>query len=93
MCLNLTSGAICSPARTAYPVAATVFDMSEVRALFEVNIFAAIVMLIASGGGRILQTGSLSGIMPIPLGAAYNASKAALYVYGNTLRVELAPFK
>jgi len=84
----------------AYTVAATDFDMSEVRAHFEVNLFAAMTMvqefvplLIASGDGRILQIGSISGIMPVPFGGAYNASKAALQAYGNTLRVELAPFK
>jgi len=83
----------------AYPVAATDFDMSEVRAHFEVNLFAVMTMvqefvplLIASGDGRILQIGSISGIMPVPFSGAYNASKAALHAYGNTIRVELAPF-
>lgn len=50
-------------------------------------------LLIASGDGRITHTGSVSGIMPVPFSVAYNASKAALHAYGNTLRVELAPFK
>lgn len=75
-------------------------DMSTVRALFEVNLFAPMCMvqefiqlLISSGNGRIVNTGSLSGIMPVPFSAAYNTSKAALHSFGNTLRVELAPFK
>ncbi|KAJ7633041.1 NAD-P-binding protein [Roridomyces roridus] len=83
----------------AYPVAAIDMDMSAVRALFEVNLFAPICMvqefvslLIASGRGCIVNIGSVSGIMPVPFSAAYNTSKAALHAFGNTLRVELAPF-
>jgi 1-acylglycerone phosphate reductase len=83
----------------AYPVAATDMDMSAVRALFEVNLFAPMCMvqefihlLISSKDGCIINTGSISGIMPVPFSAAYNTSKAALHSFGNTLRVELAPF-
>ncbi|KAJ6510864.1 NAD-P-binding protein [Mycena sanguinolenta] len=83
----------------AYPVAATDMDMAAVRALFEVNLFAPMCMvqqfvqlLIASNNGRIINTGSISGIMPVPFSAAYNTSKAALHSFGNTIRVELAPF-
>ena len=39
-----------------------------------------------------MQLGSLAGVMPYVFGGAYNASKAALHAYSNTLRVELAPF-
>jgi 1-acylglycerone phosphate reductase len=75
-------------------------DIDKVRALFEVNVIAPVRMvqefihlLIASGDGRIALASSVSGIMPVPFGGAYNASKAALTSFGNTLRVELAPFK
>lgn len=75
-------------------------DMAAVRALFEVQIFAPMCMvqefiqlLISSEKGCIVNTGSISGIMPVPFSAAYNCSKAALHSFGNTLRVELAPFK
>lgn len=36
--------------------------------------------------------GSIAGFAPIPFGAAYNMSKAALMALSNTLRVEMAPF-
>lgn len=49
-------------------------------------------MLLASSNARILHIGSLAGIAPTPFGVAYNASKAALHSFGDTLRVELAPF-
>ncbi|KAJ7748583.1 hypothetical protein B0H16DRAFT_1692065 [Mycena metata] len=85
---------------TAYPVAATDMDMSAVRALFVINVFAPMIMvqefiqlLMSSGKGRIVNIGSMCGIMPVPFSAAYNTSKAALHSLGDTLRVELAPFE
>jgi 1-acylglycerone phosphate reductase len=41
--------------------------------------------------GMIVQTGSVAAIMPYVFGSVYNASKAALHTYSDTLRVELAP--
>ncbi|KAJ6477433.1 NAD-P-binding protein [Mycena vitilis] len=83
----------------AYPVAATDMDMSAVRGLFEVHVFGPMIMvqefvqlLISSGKGCIVNTGSIFGLMPVPFSAAYNTSKAALHSFGDTLRVELAPF-
>ena len=74
-------------------------DMNTVRTVFEVNVFAPMVlvkefvhMLIASGSGRIMHPESISGILPVPFSAAYNCSKAALHAFSNTIRVELAPF-
>ncbi|OSX58614.1 hypothetical protein POSPLADRAFT_1152385 [Postia placenta MAD-698-R-SB12] len=78
-----------------------VIDMSisEVRDCMDVNFIGPVCMvqefvhlLIASGDGRILQIGSVGGIMPLPFCAIYNASKAALAAFGNTIRLELAPF-
>ncbi|KAJ7459513.1 NAD(P)-binding protein [Mycena galericulata] len=81
-------------------VPATDVDIDEVKDVFEVNVFGVMRMvqefaplLIASGDGRIVNIGSIVGVMPYPFGSAYNASKAALHSYGNTLRLELAPFK
>ena len=39
-----------------------------------------------------MQIGSLAGVIPYVFGSVYNASKAALHSYSDTLRVELAPF-
>jgi 1-acylglycerone phosphate reductase len=84
----------------AYPVAITDMETDRVREIFEVNLFAPMRMvkefahlLIAAGDARIVHIGSISGIMPVPFGAAYNTSKAALHSFCNTARVELAPFK
>jgi len=82
-----------------YPFPFTDVTMDKVKELFDINLFGAMAMaqkylplLLASSEARILQIGSLSGIMPTPYGAAYNASKAALHSFGDSLRVELAPF-
>ncbi|KAJ7641555.1 NAD-P-binding protein [Roridomyces roridus] len=83
----------------AYPVAITDMELDSVRGIFEVNLFAPMVLvkefsnlLIAAGDARIIHIGSISGIMPVPFSAAYNASKAGLHSFCNTARVELAPF-
>ncbi|KAF7967464.1 hypothetical protein HWV62_34103 [Athelia sp. TMB] len=77
---------------------ATDFDVDEARALFEVNVFGPMQVvkifidpIIASGRGRIVQIGSIAGVVPLPFGSVYNASKGALHSWSNTLRVELAP--
>ncbi|KAJ7146208.1 NAD(P)-binding protein [Mycena epipterygia] len=83
----------------ALSLPATDLNIDEVKALFEVNLFGIMRMvqefaplLIAGGDGRIVNIGSIGGVMPFPFGSPYNASKAALHSYGNTLRIELAPF-
>ncbi|TFY68289.1 hypothetical protein EVG20_g3620 [Dentipellis fragilis] len=82
-----------------YAVPATDIDIEEAKKLFDVNLFGAMEMvkqfihlLIASQDGRILNIGSVAGTLPLPFGATYNASKAAMHAYSDTLRVELAPF-
>lgn len=84
----------------AYPYAASDVSMDKVRALFDVNLFSVMAMvqsflplLLTSSHARIVNIGSLAALSPVPFGAAYNSSKAALHSYGDTLRVELAPFK
>ena len=81
-----------------YTVPATDLDLAEVRETFETNLFAVMEMcrvfspLLIESRGTIVQIGSLAGYMPYVFGAAYNASKAALHSYSDTLRVELKPF-
>jgi 1-acylglycerone phosphate reductase len=80
-----------------YTVPALDYDMEEVHDLFQANVYSVMQMckaftsLLIETKGTIVQTGSLAAIMPYVWGSAYNASKAALHAYSNTLRVELAP--
>ncbi|KAJ6080003.1 hypothetical protein N7467_009756 [Penicillium canescens] len=81
-----------------YTVPAMEVELPEVRSVFETNLFAVITMcqtflpLLIKAKGTIVQVGSIAGIMPYVFGSVYNASKAALHSFSDTLRVELAPF-
>ncbi|GAB7340814.1 hypothetical protein MBLNU457_7178t1 [Dothideomycetes sp. NU457] len=81
-----------------YTVPATEIDLDEVRNLFEVNVYGVMAMcqafapLLIAAKGTIVQIGSLAALMPYVFGSPYNASKAALHAYSDTLRVELKEF-
>ncbi|KAL5332996.1 hypothetical protein BJX70DRAFT_404015 [Aspergillus crustosus] len=81
-----------------YTVPATEVNLPDVRATFEVNFFSVVnicktfVPLLIKAKGTIVQIGSVAGVIPYVFGSIYNASKAALHSYSDTLRVELAPF-
>jgi len=86
----------------SYSVPSTDFKMPIVRRLFDVNLFGVMetcqvfIPLLREShhphGAKIINIGSVVGILNLPFGSAYNASKAALHAYGDTLRVELKPF-
>jgi NAD(P)-dependent dehydrogenase (short-subunit alcohol dehydrogenase family) len=68
------------------------------RDVFETNLFGPIeIMRVAiphlrdNGGGHIVNLTSASSIVPEPLMAIYNASKAALDNFTETVRLELSP--
>jgi hypothetical protein len=75
-----------------YTVPATDVDFDEVQQTFEVNVFSVMRMCqtfvpeLIKAKGTIVQIGSVSGVIPYVFGSAYNASKAALHSYSNTLR-------
>ncbi|KAH3622795.1 hypothetical protein KXW27_006039 [Aspergillus fumigatus] len=81
-----------------YTVPATEIDLAEARKTFETNFFAVISIcqaflpLLIKAKGTIVMIGSVAGIIPYVFGSVYNASKAALHSFSDTLRVELAPF-
>lgn len=73
-------------------------EIAQVEKMFGVNVFGAMRMVrhfhrqLIAARGLIVNIGSIAGICPFVYGASYNASKAALVHYGNTLRVEMLPF-
>ncbi|KAK0476648.1 hypothetical protein IW261DRAFT_1609322 [Armillaria novae-zelandiae] len=73
-------------------------DFTVVQQTFETNLFAvmrivqAFASLLIQAKGTIVNIGSIAGIMPYTFGSTYNASKAALHSYSDTLRIELSPF-
>lgn len=77
---------------------ATDTNVLEVQKMFAVNVFGPMRVvhylhpLVVEAKGVIVNIGSIAGVCPFVYGASYNASKAALHHYGNTLRVEMRPF-
>jgi len=73
-------------------------DFDEVQSVFNTNVFAVMRLckefspLLIEAKGTIINIGSLAGEIPYVFGSVYNASKAALHSYSDTLRVELKPF-
>ena len=53
---------------------------------------AVIPAMRAQGGGRIVNTGSVAGFVPIPFQTWYSASKAAVQSYTMAMANELRPF-
>lgn len=74
-------------------------SLAEAMEQFDTNFFGAVRMTNAvlpvmreAGGGRIINVSSLAGLVAIPFGAFYSASKAALEGYSEALRHELKSF-
>lgn len=81
-----------------YGMPALDVDLDEARDLFDTNVIAVMRMckefspLLVRTKGTIVNIGSLAGEIPYAFGSVYNASKAALHSYSDSLRVELLPF-
>jgi NAD(P)-dependent dehydrogenase (short-subunit alcohol dehydrogenase family) len=71
----------------------------ELRDQFETNLFGAVWVIQAAlpylreqGDGHIIQMSSIAGLIAMPLGGAYQASKWALEALNETLAGEVAGF-
>lgn len=74
-------------------------SVRQVQALFETNFLgvvrvtnAVLPSMRAQGSGRILNIGSVMGLIPGPFGAYYAASKHAIEGYSESLDHEVRPF-
>ncbi|KAK0213062.1 NAD(P)-binding protein [Desarmillaria ectypa] len=73
-------------------------DFIIVQKTFDTNLFSVMRMvqafasLLIQAKGTIVNIGSVAAILPYTFGSSYNASKAALHSYSDTLRIELSPF-
>ncbi len=69
--------------------------MADFRRQLEVNLFGPVAMvqaflpLIRQGGGRIVNVGSIGGLLVLPLNGAYSASKFGIRAITDALRLEL----
>ena len=72
--------------------------VDEVRRQFEVNVVGQVAVtqafmpLMREARGRIVNIGSVGGLVSTPFQAPYNASKFALEALTDSLRVELRPW-
>ncbi len=72
--------------------------LSDVRRMFELNVFAALELsqLVIAGmkeraSGAIVMVSSIAGMMSLPWLSLYSASKAAMDSMADAMRVELKP--
>ncbi|HEX7886319.1 MAG TPA: oxidoreductase [Phenylobacterium sp.] len=74
-------------------------SISQVRSLFDVNVFGVVRLTNAvlpsmrkNGGGRIINISSVLGLMPAPFSAFYSATKHAVEGYSESLDHEVRAF-
>jgi NAD(P)-dependent dehydrogenase (short-subunit alcohol dehydrogenase family) len=69
----------------------------ELREIFEVNVFAPVLLTQAllpslrAARGRVVIVGSVGGRVAVPFGGPYHATKFALEALADSLRLELRP--
>lgn len=74
-------------------------SVEQVQALFDVNLFGVVRVTNAvlpamrrQGGGRIINIGSILGVIPAPYSAHYSAAKHAVEGYSESLDHEIRTF-
>ncbi|KAL3486430.1 hypothetical protein BJX62DRAFT_242039 [Aspergillus germanicus] len=74
-------------------------DVSVAMKMFDVNVFAIVTVtqafapLLIASQGTIINIGSVLGKMPIPWQGYYNASKAAVAMLTDQMRIKFSPWK
>jgi 1-acylglycerone phosphate reductase len=74
-------------------------NVDKAKAMFDVNFWGklaciqAFAPLVIAAQGTIVNTGSIVSILNVPYNSIYCASKAAITIFDEVLRVEMAPLK
>jgi Short-chain dehydrogenases of various substrate specificities len=90
--------ALLNNAGTAYAGPMELVSLADLRAQFELNVFAhvavtqAFLPLLKTAHGTIINVSSISGKISVPVTGLYSASKYALEGISDAWRLELAPF-
>ena len=89
--------AIVNNAGTTYKRPLETAELGQMRALFDANVFGALAVtqaflpLLRRARGRVVNVGSVQGIISMPMHGPYAATKHALEALSDTLRQELGP--
>ncbi|NCB48726.1 MAG: SDR family oxidoreductase [Clostridia bacterium] len=74
-------------------------SLENIEKMFKVNFFGVVNMtqlalpyLRQQGFGKIINTSSVAGIIPIPFQSFYSATKASVDIFAKALRMEVKPF-
>lgn len=74
-------------------------SIPKAKELFDINVWAHIQvtqaflpLLMKSENGMVVNHTSSASVLNVPFQSAYNASKAAMAMFSDTLRLELQPF-
>lgn len=75
----------------------TELPLARLRQQYETNVVAPIALVQAARplmqrGARVVNIGSVVGVLATPFAGAYCSSKSALHALSDALRMELAPF-
>ncbi|PVH74000.1 NAD(P)-binding protein [Cadophora sp. DSE1049] len=72
--------------------------LDDERAVFETNVWGPLAMIrafvplmVESGGGTLVNIGSSAGVVNVPWNGIYAASKTAMNMLSETIRLELEP--
>ena len=71
----------------------------DIKSIFEVNFFGAVKItqevlpiMRKQGYGKIFNTGSVAGVIPIPFQSFYSATKASIDIWGKALALEVMSY-
>ncbi|KAL3428446.1 short chain dehydrogenase [Phlyctema vagabunda] len=85
-------------AGASYPMPFSDISIPEAKKLFDLNVWSylavtqAFLPLLIQSKGTVLNQTSLASVITVPFQSTYNASKAAIAMFSDHQRLELAPF-
>lgn len=75
-------------------------SLENIEKMFKVNFLGVVNMtqtalpyMREQGFGKVINTSSVAGIIPIPFQSFYSATKASVDIFAKALRMEVKPFK
>jgi 1-acylglycerone phosphate reductase len=99
-CVNVVNhlDILVNNAGAGYNMPVSDLSITEAKKVFDLNVWAcieltqALLPLLIKSKGMIVNQTSIASVTTLPFQAAYNASKAAMAMVSDGLRLELAPF-